>query len=228
VAGRGNLETILAQGDLSDLEESLLRYALSATAPAQAKSLPEMLFGPESLVNQPGSEADLVRTLGLPYVAIQQSLTGLSQKVEQLAESGVITRRSIQVGGKGAVIGSQAGGSIVTGQRNVIIGGVRLPRRQAGQSPDQLRAKLEELDQTIAGLRKHLSGPALENALKPLLEKRASLAAQLERGGGVITEDSVQLGGEGAVIGSAAQGDIITGSDNQIRESGQSEGEDDN
>lgn len=225
IEGREDLEAILSQGDLTDLEESLLRYALRMGS-GPAKSALEMVFSTPQPV-EPGLEADLVRTLGLPYAAIQQSLAGLSQKVAQLAGSGVITQRSLQVGEARSVIGSQAGGSIITGERNVIIGGVRVPRRQPDREPD-LRAELAELDQTIANLRKHLSGPALDAALKELLAKRAALEAQLKRGGGVITEDSVQLGGEGSVIGSAARGDIITGSDNEIRPPWDEEEIDDN
>lgn len=76
--------------------------------------------------------------------------------------------------------------------------------------PDSIQSELDELNQTIAGLRKYLSGPALDAALKPLLEKQATLAAQLA-GSQVTTAGSVQLGGERSAVGSSAGRDIITG-----------------
>ncbi|MBN1992727.1 MAG: NACHT domain-containing protein [Anaerolineae bacterium] len=70
-----------------------------------------------------------------------------------------------------------------------------------------IRLELEELNRTIAGLRKHLSGPALAAALQPLLEKQAALQAQLA--GAAQT-------GERGVTGSSAEGHIITGDGNSV------------
>jgi hypothetical protein len=225
VGDREMLTAILEHGNLTDVEESLLRYALKGSQP-MPKSAMEALSTP-SPSSLPGTETNLVRTLGLPYAAVQQSLAGLNQKMEQMVERGVITQRSVQVGGDRSVIGSKAGGSIIAGERNVIIRNVKVPRHQPEQSRNQLQADLEELDQTIADLRKHLSGPALDAALKELLEKRAALEVELGSQGTVITEDSIQFGGEGSVIGSVAENDIITGSDNQITETHDSDVDDD-
>ncbi|MCL4299462.1 MAG: hypothetical protein KJ077_27245 [Anaerolineae bacterium] len=120
VAGPENLEAFLTKGELTDLEESLLRYALK-TNPAQAKSA-----SLESLRDQPGTEADLIRTLGLPYAAIQQSLAGLSQKVEQLAASRGVSIGDVRGDIRSSII---AGGDVVgsttdiSGSGNVLIQG---------------------------------------------------------------------------------------------------------
>ena len=71
-----------------------------------------------------------------------------------------------------------------------------------------IQAELDELNGTIAGLKKYLSGPALEAALQPLLEKRQRLEARLPAGGG-------QSAGDRGVVGSSAGGDIFTGDHNR-------------
>lgn len=109
VRDRKVVETILEKGDLTDLEESLLRYALKA---AQS---PKMIFGEaqtgitkswmgipliardkviglisvdhiEAKDDLPRIETDLVQTLGLPYTVILRSLVRLNQKVQLIGE----------------------------------------------------------------------------------------------------------------------------------------------
>jgi hypothetical protein len=106
----------------------------------------------------------------------------------------VETQDTTQIGSERSVIGSSAGGSIITGSGNVI-------RRQASSGSDasaaEIKAELSDLDQTMARLRQHLSGPALDAALQPLLEKRADLATRLPgQTGGVETQGSFQRGGD--------------------------------
>ncbi len=80
--------------------------------------------------------------------------------------------------------------------------------------PDNLTAiqtELEEVTQTITGLRKHLSGPALEAALQPLLAKQTELQARLVAGGGQL-----QTTGERGVVAARAGANIITGDGNSV------------
>jgi formylglycine-generating enzyme required for sulfatase activity len=81
--------------------------------------------------------------------------------------------------------------------------------------PDTLEVEIAELQQTIDGLRKFLSGPALDAALKPLVEKKATLEKQ-RAGPAVATTGSIQLGGERSIVGSSAGRDIITGDNNRL------------
>ncbi|MCG3208376.1 MAG: Hercynine oxygenase [Anaerolineae bacterium] len=80
--------------------------------------------------------------------------------------------------------------------------------------PDDLTAiqtELEEVNQTIAGLRKHLVGPALETALQPLLAKQMELQTRLVAGGGQL-----QSAGERGVVAGRAGANIITGDGNSV------------
>ncbi|MCG3208377.1 MAG: hypothetical protein FOGNACKC_01981 [Anaerolineae bacterium] len=230
---RNIFETILAQGNLTDVEEDLLRYAYRARQMQQALAASAAWIEAAEPPQLP-DETDLTRAFGLPYPVLQQLLGNLDDKVQELANRGVVTRGSVQLGGDRAVLGSETGGNIITGSGNRItrhtrggreyvnVGGVELPVRKRRETSRNLQAELAELDQTIASVRKLLSGAALQTTLEPLLQKRAELEAELQAGaaptGGVTTEDSFQQVGQGGVAGSSAKGDIVTGDDNVIED----------
>ncbi len=234
VPDRQTFEAIVAQGNLTDPEEDLLRYAYRTRQMQQALAANAAWAEATEQPHLP-TEADLARAFGLPYAVLQQLLGNLDDKVTDLAQRGVVTRRSVQLGGDRAVIGSETEGNIVTGSRNRItrhtrggreyvnVGGVELPVRQEPESATKLQAELAELDRTIASVRKLLSGSALQPTLEPLLQKRAELEAKVRAqqtppAGGVSTEDSLQQVGRGGVAGSSAKGDIVTGDENVIED----------
>ncbi len=61
-------------------------------------------------------------------------------------------------------------------------------------SPDEITAKLQEIEALIAGLEKALDGPALDAALAPLLEKRAQYRVQAQNVG--IIGDAAHVEGD--------------------------------
>jgi formylglycine-generating enzyme required for sulfatase activity len=75
-----------------------------------------------------------------------------------------------------------------------------------------LQAKLAQIEQTIASLKNLLTGAALIDALKPLLAEQARLT-----GAGMMTQASVQTGGERSAVGSSAGKNLITGDGNSVQ-----------
>jgi hypothetical protein len=73
------------------------------------------------------------------------------------------------------------------------------------EQPENLAAKLQEVEDAIAALRKALDGPALQGALAPLLEKRERFEALLEGSGAVAQGERATTAGERGI---AVQGDI--------------------
>jgi hypothetical protein len=225
---RTTLAKAVEEAELTDLEESLLRYvhrlAQIQNWPTNRDALTEseLTFSP----SEGGSAmltADLVQAMGLPPTVLDQVVTTLVTKLENRPQATVTTRWSVQLAGDRAVIGSSAGGSIITGSGNVVT-----KRGRQAEPPADLAAQLRRVEAAIGaqeGLRGTLPDQEIEAILAPLLRKQAELQAQL-RSGEVLTEDSFQSGGEGAVIGSAAAGDIITGDQNRLEEDEDDDGGD--
>ncbi|MBN1992728.1 MAG: hypothetical protein JW953_08470 [Anaerolineae bacterium] len=222
VPNRNAFETVLQEGRLTGLEESLLRYAFRAGQRRQTLGLETL--GEERPAPARGAiDQGLTQTMGLPYSVLQTVAAGLGQKVAQLTQDGVITQGSVQIGGDRAVIGSRAGGHIITGSGNAL--------NQARSAPaSDLRVQLEKTEQAIKAHEELLGvmpDEEIEATLVQLRRRQADLEAQLAEGeGGVVTRDSLQIGGKGAVIGSSAGGHIITGDENRLTQVDDSEGED--
>jgi hypothetical protein len=215
---RTTLAKAVEEAELTDLEESLLRYvhrlAQIQNWPTNRDALTEseLTFSP----SEGGSAmltADLVQAMGLPPTVLDQVVTTLVTKLENRPQATVTTRWSVQLAGDRAVIGSSAGGSIITGSGNVVT-----RRGRQAEPPADLEAQLGRVEAAIAaqeGLRGTLPAEQIEATLALLVQKQAELQARLG-GHEVLTEDSFQAGGEGAVIGSSAGSDIITGDRNRI------------
>jgi formylglycine-generating enzyme required for sulfatase activity len=69
------------------------------------------------------------------------------------------------------------------------------------EKSDDLRAKLQEIEDAIAAARKVLAGPALETALAPMLAQRERYAARLEGSGAIARgENAIAAGKDARVI----------------------------
>jgi len=82
--------------------------------------------------------------------------------------------------------------------------------------PENLEAKLQEVEDAIAALRKALDGAALQGALAPLLEKRERYEALLEgsgavaQGAGATAASERGIATQGNIKGHAVTGDGMT------------------
>jgi len=83
------------------------------------------------------------------------------------------------------------------------------------EKPGDLEAKLLEVEEAIAALKKALDGPALQTALAPLLDKRGRYEAQLKGSGAVAQGEGATAASERGVAARDVNGHIITG-DNAV------------
>jgi len=83
------------------------------------------------------------------------------------------------------------------------------------ESQARWKKELQEVEDAIAALKKALSGPALQAALAPLLDKQERYRAKLEGSGAVAQGEGATAAGERGVVARDVNGHIITG-DNAV------------
>ena len=173
-------KTILEQGELTDVEEGLLRYAF------QSARQPDLAAPPE---------AALPQAMGLPYASLQQTLAGLLAKVDHLAQSGVIEVNLQQAGDRG-VVGSEAGGNIITGDDNQVVeSDVHGDVVQGGKSGVSIGSVGGSVTGNISGRDLYVSGPQQQTTFD---QRGQKVGTQTNVAGDMQQEEGRQAGDSSA------------------------------